>query len=401
MRILTVIDVFSFTPAGGAGTVMYNIARELSRRGNDMHVICRRRNDLPLEGVIDGINFHTYDANPQSHTDLLSKGTGMVRKIFSDLHKQKPFDALHGHHPLPVYAIKRLDTAKNLPCFMHFHSPWHEEYLTRKTRSWKNFYRLPAVWFFSSMRRRTEKWALDNSTKIICLSDYMKQKIAVTHKIREDKIAIVPGAADMERFVPVADKTALRKKLALPADKFILYTVRSLIPRTGIDKLIKAMQIILPEAPDAVLVIGGTGPLEDELKQMAEDMGIDDNVIFTGFIPNEYLAPYYQASDLVVMPTQELEGFGLVTVEAMACGVPVTATPVGGNIEVLSGFDKSLLTAEKDETAIAQTILSLYNDKARMSGIADRCREYVEQNYTWQKVADKLLKLLTPTTINH
>lgn len=398
MRILTVIDVFSFTPAGGAGTVMYNLARELARHGNDMHVICRRRSDLPLEGVIDGINFHTYDANAQSHTDLLSKGTGMVRKIFSGLHKQKPFDALHGHHPLPVYAIKRLDAAKNLPCYMHFHSPWHEEYLTRKTLGWKNFYRLPAVWFFSSMRRRTEKWALDNSTKVICLSDYMKHKVTGTHKTPEEKIALIPGAADLERFVPVRDRNALRKELMLPQDKFLLYTVRSLIPRTGIDKLIEAMRAILPEAPDALLVIGGTGPLENELKQMAEDMGIDDNVIFTGFIPNEFLAPYYQASDLVVMPTQELEGFGLVTVEAMACGVPVVATPVGGNIEVLGGFDKTLLTADKGADAIAQTILGLYKDKARLSAITNRCREYVEQNYTWQKAADRLLQIFTLKT---
>ena len=118
--------------------------------------------------------------------------------------------------------------------------------------------------------------------------------------------------------------------MGLPEDKFILFTVRNLVPRMGLENLISAFEIVQSGRTDLLLIIGGEGPLEPALKEQTRQCGVEEFVRFVGYIPDEDLPSYYQMADLFILPTIELEGFGLVTVEALASGLPVLGTPVGG-----------------------------------------------------------------------
>ena len=166
----------------------------------------------------------------------------------------------------------------------------------------------------------------------------------------------------------------------MPAGKIHLLTVRNLEPRMGLDNLLKAIALLKEKALNIHLVIGGKGPERKNLENLIRRYELFDHVTMTGFIPAEQLPKYYGAADFFVLPTRELEGFGLVTPESMACGTPVLGTPVGGTREILSGFDSKFLFKDATPGAMVEGILwavdHWLNDEEKYVGLRHRCREY-------------------------
>jgi len=148
------------------------------------------------------------------------------------------------------------------------------------------------------------------------------------------------------------------------------------------------MQEIIKSLPDILLIIGGTGPLKNDLSVMSCRFNLDHYIHFAGFIPEAALPEYYQAADIFVLPTIELEGFGLVTLEALASGTPVLGTPVGGTQEILSRFDGRFLFQNTSPEAISGLIIETcreYQDHPdRWHLDSRRCRQYAEQHYSWE-----------------
>ena len=157
----------------------------------------------------------------------------------------------------------------------------------------------------------------------------------------------------------------------------------------GIDRLLQAVPLVARALPDFVLVVGGQGPLLPSLRALAKELGIEERVRFTGFIPEDQLVSYYQAADGFVIPTVELEGFGLPILEAMACGTPALGSRVGAIPELLEPFDPSLLLSAPTPEGIAEGILAL---AGRPDGDSLRiaCREYVVSRYRWETVLEQL-----------
>jgi glycosyltransferase involved in cell wall biosynthesis len=151
--------------------------------------------------------------------------------------------------------------------------------------------------------------------------------------------------------------------------------------------------------PSAHLVIAGTGSRADALRLQAAALGIEDRVDFVGFIDDSRLAAYYQAADAFVLPTRELEGFGLVTVEALACGTPVLGTPVGATPELLTPLDPSLLFRDASVAGIADGIDGFLRgclaDPARTAALRASCRRYAESQYGWDRSVIALERALT------
>ena len=136
-------------------------------------------------------------------------------------------------------------------------------------------------------------------------------------------------------------------------------------------------------------VIGGSGPLRGKLVSLSRELGIGERVIFAGFISEEDLPDFYRMADLFVLPTVELEGFGLVTLEALASGVPVLGTPVGGTREILGRLDERFLFRDSTPLAMAEGILGtlreMRENPALAQALAGRCRRFAETNYSWEK----------------
>jgi glycosyltransferase involved in cell wall biosynthesis len=172
----------------------------------------------------------------------------------------------------------------------------------------------------------------------------------------------------------------------------------------GLENLIIAFNHLIKQKAEINLVIGGEGILKTGLIALARSFGIEDYIHFVGFIPEEQLSSYYQMADLFVLPTKELEGFGLVTLEAMASSLPVVGTPVGGTKEIIGKFDSSFLFKGTDSDSIAELITEKYklmkHNPQKWMEITHRCRNFVERNYSWDKNIDALEDLFTKTLQN-
>jgi glycosyltransferase involved in cell wall biosynthesis len=156
----------------------------------------------------------------------------------------------------------------------------------------------------------------------------------------------------------------------------------------GIENLIRAMQEIVKSVPNIVLIIGGAGPLKDDLTMVCRRLNLDQHIHFAGFIPEAALPEYYQAADIFVLPTIELEGFGLVTLEALASGTPVLGTPVGGTQEILSRFDSRFLFQDTRHESISRLIIETCqeyrNQPDKWQLDSRQCRLFAEKYYSWE-----------------
>jgi glycosyltransferase involved in cell wall biosynthesis len=160
----------------------------------------------------------------------------------------------------------------------------------------------------------------------------------------------------------------------------------------GIDNLIRAMAPVAERVADARLYIAGDGPLREGLEKLILELGLSANIRLLGRIPGEDLVSWYQAADYSVVPTMTLEGFGLVTTEALACGTPVLGTPFGGTKEILEGLSPELLFADRTPEAMARKLTDVLLGVCRLPS-REACREYVLKHYTWQRVAAQVTEI--------
>jgi len=247
-------------------------------------------------------------------------------------------------------------------------------------------------------RKRLERSVILKSDMIVTLSQFTRQKLERHYGIADDKIFVISGGVDLEKFCPDGSSDMIKKQYAYPSDKYLLLTVRNLVPRMGLENLILAMKQVVAETNDVHLVIGGEGPLGMSLTALAKRLGLENDISFAGFIPEESLPDYYRMADVFVLPTRNLEGFGLVTLEALACGVPVLGTPVGGTKEILGALNPELLFKDASVEEIFKKIADSYrawvSDPQSWKQYKLRCRRFVEENYSWQRNVDQLETLI-------
>jgi glycosyltransferase involved in cell wall biosynthesis len=148
------------------------------------------------------------------------------------------------------------------------------------------------------------------------------------------------------------------------------------------------MPAVLARHPDALLVVGGDGPLAATLRERAAALGLGAGARFVGFVPEPELPDFYAAADVFVLPSEGLEGFGLVTLESLACGTPVIGTRVGATPELLEPLDPTLLADAPTPEALAGTILEFLSRGDRAT-LAARCRAHTAP-YAWEHVAERL-----------
>jgi glycosyltransferase involved in cell wall biosynthesis len=234
---------------------------------------------------------------------------------------------------------------------------------------------------------------LRRADKVLVHSTFMKSLTIKLHRVPDRNILMLPLALDTHKYQPTSNITGVRARLGLPIDRPILLTVRRLEARMGLEVLIQAMQTVVREVPNTLLLIVGSGYLRPRLGQQVQDSGLENHVAFLGQISEDSLPLYYQSADLFVLPTQELEGFGLATIEALSCGTPVVGTPIGATPEILNRVGQGFLSERNDATALADVIIH-HLVKGISQQIRQRCREVAIQHYSIEIVMPKLLDAL-------
>ncbi|MEU6013479.1 glycosyltransferase family 4 protein [Streptomyces sp. NPDC047515] len=240
----------------------------------------------------------------------------------------------------------------------------------------------------------------ETTDTITYLGEYTRSRIAtaLTPEAASRMVQVPPGV-DEKTFHPDSGGDLIRARLGL-SDRPVVVCVSRLVPRKGQDTLILAMPAILAQVPDAVLLIVGGGPYAKELKRLAARTGVADSVRFTGPVPWEELPAHCGAGDVFAMPCRtrrgglDVEGLGIVFLEASATGLPVVAGDSGGAPDAVLDGETGWVVRGGSVEESADRIVTLLRDPELRRRMGERGRAWVEEKWRWDLLAERLKALL-------
>ncbi|MET9491578.1 glycosyltransferase family 4 protein [Nocardia sp. NPDC006630] len=241
----------------------------------------------------------------------------------------------------------------------------------------------------------------ENTDVITYVSKYTRRRFSAAFGPRA-ALEYLPPAVDSEVFKPdPAARAELRARYGLGERPTILCLSR-LVPRKGQDALIVAMKNIRDRIDGAVLVIAGGGPYEEKLHALAEALGVSDDVVFTGRVPAAELAAHHTIADVFAMPCRtrglglDVEGLGIVFLEASATGVPVVAGNSGGAPETVREGETGRVVDGRSTDSIADAIVDILSDPDAAARMGAAGRAWVQQQWRWDRMGARLRELLDP-----
>lgn len=254
------------------------------------------------------------------------------------------------------------------------------------------------------MKRTNKSWiikfVLKRANKIITNSLSSKKILESIIGSDKKKIEIVyPGVDTNKLYYDEKGRNELKKKYNLQKKKVIL-TLGRLDDRKGVDDVIKCLPRLIGKLPNIVYLIAGKGPMEKELRKLVHEKNLKDYVIFTGYVPDEQLAAYYSLCDLFVMPSKEtkegnIEGFGMVLIEANACKRPVIGTDSGGISEAIIDDKTGLIIPAENQDELYNALIKILTDTKLAKKYGEEGKKRVEEEFSWNKVTKRFSEIIS------
>ena len=305
----------------------------------------------------------------------LRERIGKARQAAVRLRNERKPDLLAAHFAL--YAAPILGRFRGVPKVFHFHGPWSDE-SAYGARGRVNV----------AVQRAIEKYVYRKCQLHIVLSEAFAAVLR-GYGVNERTIRVVPGCVDVQRFCIDVDRRAARTALGLPQDRPLLFCIRRLVSRMGLEDLIDAMFVVRRTLPDVLLTIAGRGPLAEALQARIDSRGLSRHVRLAGYVADSALPLWNRAADLSVVPTVALEGFGLTTIESLATGTPVIVTPVGGLPEVVAPLSPHLVLEANGYKALGAGLSEALLGRLTLPD-EDACRGYARSHFDLSIIAAKV-----------
>jgi phosphatidyl-myo-inositol dimannoside synthase len=257
-----------------------------------------------------------------------------------------------------------------------------------------------AGWAAAPGARQLLRRIADAVDVVTYLGDYTRDKLVQ---------GLGPSVAvKMQRLAPGVDASVfrpglgdeLRRELGL-TDRPVIVCVSRLMPRKGQDVLIRALPTIQRQVPDATLLLVGGGPSRSRLSTLAEQTGVSRSVVTTGSVPWLSLPSYYGAGDVFAMPCRtrlgglDVEGLGIVFLEAAGCGLPVVAGDSGGAVDAVIDGVTGVVVDGRSTELVADSVTRLLLDPARATEMGSEGRRWVQEQWSWDTAASRLRRLLS------
>jgi phosphatidyl-myo-inositol dimannoside synthase len=245
---------------------------------------------------------------------------------------------------------------------------------------------------------RALRIALAQASAVTAVSRYTLRTLARVTPSTVPLTVLYPGV-DVERFSPKVDGSPIRERFDL-VDRPVVLCISRLVPRKGQDVLTRGIQLVEELVPGAALLLAGDGPYRPELEALAREAP-PGSVMFAGEIREEEAPAYYAACDVFAMPCRsrwgglEVEGFGIVFLEAAAASKAVIAGRSGGAAEAVADEQTGLLVEGREPKAVALAVASALQDRATAERMGSAGRARVEEEFAWPIVADRLAEILS------
>lgn len=354
MKIAILVNLFPPKWLAGTEIATYNLAEHLAKRGHEIHVITSHDEGLPNFDYENGFSVHRLAWPKIRIIGVLS----FWLKIFLEIRLIKP-DAVQVQ-ALNI-GVPAIFTKKILKIPYVVWGRGSDVYLPGR------------------FTRITSKPILRNADAVLALTEDMRQKMK---RIVDREIFVVPNGINLEQFNDGSSTIVKEDNV-----KTILFVGR-LHPVKGVQYLIRAMENVLEEIPDVKLVLVGDGEDRARLETLSVQLGIQKSVQFVGIVPHEKVHTFMQQADIFVLPSLS-EGFPGVILEAMACGLPVVATRVGGVVYIVKDGSNGYLIDTMNQKQIAKVLLKLLQDKRLRKEMSDNNRKEARR-YRWDAVAATL-----------
>lgn len=285
-----------------------------------------------------------------------------------------------------VVPLLLLPSVRRRPLVVHFQGPWAAESQAALTSGGA------AV----AVKRAVERLVYCRAGIAVVLSRAFRDILVRDYGVAPERVRVLAPGVDLDRFAP-GDRASARRRLGIDKEAWVALTVRRLVPRMGVHVLIDAWPEAVAARRDAVLLVAGDGPERNRLEAQASHSGGGAGVRFLGRLDNDELVAAYRSADVTVVPSLDLEGFGLVTLESLACGTPVVVSDVGGLAEAPARLDPSVVVPPGDPDALARRLADAAMGTRPLPD-AGACRRFAE-GFSWEEVARAhaaLYRELTP-----
>jgi glycosyltransferase involved in cell wall biosynthesis len=361
---------------GGIEKVSYEQSSRLTKSGYEFDVLTSRVKGQNLHPA-KGIKIFPYSALQIAERFGVPYPIPTVEayKQFAQVIKKCDLVHAHGHVYMSSCLAGKLAKEYKKPFIVTQHNTWIDY------KSWLNL--------MENMNDLTiGKSVLKHADSILTVS---KETMKYVLRLGADKTktSVMYNGVDTNCFQS-AKKEESRKKLGLPKKRKIIFSVRRLVYKNGLDTLIESAALVARNNPDTLFVIAGKGPSKQLIEDRIKELGIENNTQLTGFIPDELLPTYYNAADCFVIPSASGEGLPLVLFEAMACELPVIATKVGGTPEILTHMKNGILVPPRNPKAMAEALAKILAKEELRRIIGEEAKKNVEKNFTWEENVRKL-----------
>ena len=396
MRTLAVLSMHTSPlaqPGTGDGGGMNVYVRELStalaRAGASCDVYTRAWS-MELPAIVDvepGLRVHHVAAGPLGEVAkeaLPALVEEFTEGVLARMERGYPADAVHANYWLSAAAGHSIKHALDLPLVSTFHT----------------LARVKAEGEEDPERARAEAAAIGCSDAVLASSDEEARQITSLYGADPARVEVVPLGVDHAFFSP-GDRAQARRALALPRDRPMLLFVGRIQPLKGLTVAIRALAALERPRGAFLVVVGGPSGPEGEAElarahHLVADLGLAGRVHFVAPQPHELLSTYYRAADVCLVPSCT-ESFGLVALEAAACGVPVVATAVGGLRSLVEHGRTGLALDDRDPPAFAAAVQGLLDDPAAAQTMGQRAAARA-RDYAWSLAAGQLGRLYDQLT---
>jgi D-inositol-3-phosphate glycosyltransferase len=385
---------------GGMNVYVRDLTRELGRLGLHVDVFTRSQ-DEHVPHVLHDLGFGNrvvhIPAGPEKPlpkkelAGYLPQFVEGIKTFAGD--KGISYDIVHSHYWLSGLAAEELRNSQGLPFVHMFHTLGEmKNRIARAPEEREGDYRLDG-----------ERRVIDHADRIIASTLAEKAQLEWLYKADGKKITIIPPGVDTSHFYPIP-KDEAKSYIGLPLNERMILFVGRIEPLKGVDTLIQAMaQLKLSgmtkRHPIHLAIIGGDPNASPEqmntemlrLQQMCHDLCMDRMVVFLGARSQDSLPYYYSAAEVVVMPSH-YESFGMVALEAMACGTPVIASQVGGLAFLIQDSVTGYSIPDQDPKALAESLKKLLGDSSARAEMGKRAAEYARE-YSWPFISAQIVEV--------
>ncbi len=390
--------------SGGQNVYVAQVARHLAQLGHRVDVFTRRDDErLPevfeWEADVRVIHVPAGPATVVPKEQLLEHMAAFADWMDEWIGKRPiPYDLVHANFWMSALVAAELKQSAGLPFAVTFHA------LGKVRRQHQG-----ANDGFPDARFAIEERAVREADIVIAEAPQDEADLVALYAADPARIRLVPCGFDPDEFAP-QDKVAARRKLGLPADEHIVLQLGRMVPRKGIENVVRGVAKLRHKHGVAarLVIVGGESEAPDpaltpeigRLQAIAREVDIAESVTFVGRRGRRALADYYAAADVFVS-TPWYEPFGITPLEAMACATPVVGSNVGGLQYTVVDGETGYLVPPKDADALAERLAHLFREPALLERFGRQGLVRVHQHFTWEKVAASLVNVFAEISVSH